>query len=249
MLRSGTLAAALLLALIPGCGPPAEPAASPGAAESAAGSPGAASGEASGEAAAAPKAAPEPGKPEGAGEAAPSEASVLARDLLKTGGRRIGYSASKKGFLYPLETRQKSGFSLDINALGEDGSPGDATRVCSVGECEEHLDELTKELLPKLASRLENEGYVSLRGIGWPTGRDELEVSSLGMKLHYKKGRLEGIREGKPPVAFAPVGKRLDAQEPLAVFLVPDHKLLAVLAAPGGNGKGVVQELYLVKLP
>jgi hypothetical protein len=91
---------------------------------------------------------------------------------LKTGGRRIAYSASKKGFLYPLETRQKSGFSLDINALGEDGSSSDATRVCQIGECEEHLDEITKELLPKLASRLETEGYVSLRWIGWPTGRE-----------------------------------------------------------------------------
>jgi hypothetical protein len=249
MLRSGTLAAALLLALLPGCGPPAEPAASPEPAEPTKELSGAASGEAKSGAEAAPQAASEAAKPSSAGEPAPSEAASLARDLLKSGGRRIGYSASKKGFLYPLETREKSGFSLDVYSLGEDGNPRDATRVCQIGECEERLDEISKELLPKLASRLETEGYVSLRGIGWPSGRDELEVSSLGMKLKYKKGRLEGIREGKPPVGFAPVGRRLDAPEPLAVFVVPDSKLLAVLAAPGGNAKGVVQELYLVKMP
>jgi hypothetical protein len=242
MLRSTTLAALVTLALLPGCGPPAEPAQAPEpttlSTEPAAG------GEA-------PRAAAEPAasKPEGGGEVAPSESMSLARDFLKSGGRRIGYSASKKMFLYPLETRQKDGFSLDIAALGEDGEPREATRVCQFGECDERLDEISKDLLPKLSSRLETEGYVSLRGIGWPSGRDELDVNTLGIKLRYKKGKLEAEREGKPKAALAPVGRRLDAQELLAVFVVPDSKLLAVLAAPGKDAKGVVQELYLVKLP
>jgi hypothetical protein len=249
MLRSQRLAAVLSLTWLAGCGPPQAPAASPEAGQAPPEGSSAASGEASGAAEAGSSAAKGAGTPEGAAEGAPSEATSLARDFLKSGGRRIGYSASKKGFLYPLETRQKNGFSLDIYFLGEDGNPKDPTRVCQVGECEERLDEISKDLAPKLASRLETEGYVSLRGIGWPSGRDELEVSSLGMKLHYKKGQLSGSQEGKPKVALAPVGKRLDAQELLAVFVVPDRKLLAVLAAPGGGAKGVVQELYLVKLP
>lgn len=248
MLRSGTLAALLTLAVLaaPGCGPPAEPAAAPESGAETKADPAAASGEpASGSAAEAAA------KPAGGGEAAPSESASLARDFLKSGGRRIGYSASKKGFLYPLEMRQKDGFSLEIASLGEDGEPREATRVCQLGECEEHLDELGKELLPKLVSRLETEGYVSLRGIGWPSGRDELEVNTLSLKLHYKKGRFSAEREGKPKAELAPVGRRLEAPEPLAVFVVPDRKLLAVLAAPGkaDQAKGVVQELYLVKLP
>ena len=93
-------------------------------------------------------------------EAPASEAAALARDFLKTGGRRIGYSASKKAFAYPVERRTETGFGLDIQFMGADGQPKDSMRVCQIGECEEHLDELAKELLPKLTSRLEHRNHL-----------------------------------------------------------------------------------------
>jgi hypothetical protein len=183
-------------------------------------------------------------------EAPASEAAALARDFLKTGGRRIGYSASKKAFAYPVEHRSEAGFGLDIQFIGADGQAKDAMRVCQIGECEEHLDELAKELLPKLTSRLEQDGYVSIRGIGWPQGRDELEVNSLTMKLKYTKGKIEALREGKPAARLTQAGtKRLDAPTLLAVFVVPDSKLLGVFAPPSGDAKGLVQDFYIFKLP
>lgn len=252
MLRSATSAAALVVmfAWLPGCGPktdaatPPSPSAEPDAPKGDA--PAAGSGEPSAEAA--PSGTPEAGKADAPAEAAPSDAASLARDFLKSGGRRIGYSATKKMFAYPLETRKETGFSLDIHFMSEDGNLHDAMRVCQFGECEEHLDEIKKDFVPKLSSRLESDGYVSIRGIGWPDARDELEVSSLKMKLHYTKGKMEVLREGKPALGLGAIGKRIDAKSPLAVFVVPDKKFMAVFAQPG-DAKGVVQELYLVKLP
>lgn len=183
-------------------------------------------------------------------EAEASEAATLARDFLKTGGRRIGYSASKKAFAYPMERRSETGFGLDIQFMGADGQAKDAMRICQIGECEEHLDELAKELMPKLTARLEQDEYVSIRGIGWPQGRDELEVNSLTMKLKYTKGKIEALREGKPAARLQQAGsKRLDAQTLFAVFVVPDSKLLGVLAPPSGDAKGLVQDFYIFKLP
>lgn len=201
----------------------------------------------------------EAGKEAGGGEAAKSaeaqaepqsEAAALARDFLKTGGRRIGYSATKKMFAYPAEQRSETGFGLDIQFVGEDGKPRDMMRICQIGECEEHLDELSKELMPKLSSRLESDGYVSIRGIGWPQGRDELEVSSLSMKLKYAKGSLSALREGKPAAKLTVQGgKRLTADTLLAVFVIPDTKWLPVFAPPGKDEKGLLQEFFVLKLP
>lgn len=179
-----------------------------------------------------------------------SEAAAMARDFLKTGGRRIGWSAQKKMFAYPAEQRSETGFGLDIQFVGEDGKPRDAMRICQIGECEEHLDELSKELLPKLTSRLENDGYVSIRGIGWPQGRDELEVSSLSMKLQYSKGTLSSLREGKPAARLSiQGGKRISADTLLAVFVIPDTKWLPAFAPPGKDAKGLTQEFFVFKLP
>jgi hypothetical protein len=190
------------------------------------------------------------GEKKPAEEGSTSDAATLARDFLKTGGRRIGYSASKKGFAYPVEQRQEKGFGLDIQFMGEDGKPRDAMRVCQIGECEEHLDEISKELLPKLAKRLEDDGYVAIRGIGWPQGRDELEVSLLGMKLKYTKGKLEALREGKPAARLNVAGgKRLDSPGLLAVFVVPDSKVLAAFGTPADTKGGLVQDFYVFKLP
>ena len=130
--------------------------------------------------------------------------------------------------------------------MSEDGNLHDNMRVCQFGECEEHLDEISKDFLPKLSSRLDGDGYVSIRGIGWPDARDELEVNGLSGKLHYSKGKMELERDGKK-AGLAGIGKRIEAKSPLAVFVVPDKKIMAVFAQPGGGG--VVQELYLVKLP
>jgi hypothetical protein len=174
----------------------------------------------------------------------------LARDFLKTGGRRVGYSATKKAFAYPVEHRAERGFGLDVQFAGDDGRPRDMMRICQIGECEEHLDEIMKEMLPKLASRLEQDGYVSIRGIGWPQGRDELEVNSLTMKLKYTKGKLESLREGKPAARLTLLGgKRLDAPTLMAVFIIPDTQLLGAFAAPSGDAKGMVQDFYVFKLP
>lgn len=252
--------APVLLACIAGCGPsseakpPPQPESETAPDKGTIGAPEASGGEASGEAkpsggeGASGEAKPE-AKPAEA-EAPASEAATLARDFLKTGGRRIGYSASKKAFAYPVEHRTETGFGLDIQFVGADGQPKDAMRVCQIGECEEHLDELAKELLPKLTSRLEQDEYVSIRGIGWPQGREELEVNSLTMKLKYTKGKIEALREGKPPARLVQAGsKRLDAATLLAVFVVPDSKLLGVFAPPSRDAKGLVQDFYIFKLP
>jgi hypothetical protein len=245
MLRSGTLVFPLVLALLAGCGAPPPPS-SPDAPPAEAPAPGeeAAPADPSGEAAPASEAAPAEAAPQGA---APSEAEALARDFLKSGGRRVGYSASKKSFAYPFEQRREDGFRLDIVFTDEEGRRKDALEVCDFAACAEKLDEIAKDLLPKLAGRLEGDGYASIRGLGWPSGRDELEVGTLGMKLRYANGRLEALREGKPPASLGPIGAK--KPELLAIFVIPDVKRLGVFAKPSGDAKGVVQEFHVVKLP
>lgn len=260
MLSLRTLVASIVLAMLPGCGPPKD-ASDPtkesgdtgGAASSSSPSPkpddAAAKPVESGEAAAgeAPKSGGEKPAP---AEVKESDAMVLARDFLKSGGRRIGYSATKKMFAFPMEQRSERGFGLDVSFVGEDGAEKSRTRVCQMGECEEHLDEIVKDLLPKLAERLEGEGYVAIRGIGWPQGRDDLEVSTLSMKLKYSKGRFEALREGKPAAAIRQAGgKKLSTDTLFAIFVVPDSKLLGVLAPPSGDARGLVQEFFVFKLP
>jgi hypothetical protein len=238
--------AALILALCPSCGSPPAPETPPAKAaapEAEAAPSGAPSAEPAASAEPAPSAAPS-AKP----EAAPSESAALARELVKSGGRRIGYSAAKKAFAYPVERRIQNGFSIDIQFLGEDGSPRDTLRVCQPGECEDKLDEMLKDVLPKLGDRLERDGYTAIRAIGWPSGGDELEVSSLSGKLHWGKGRLELLRQGKPAAGLGQLGKRLDGT-PEAVFVVPGGKVLAAFSKPAGDGRGQVQELYLFKMP
>jgi hypothetical protein len=208
--------------------PPAEAPAEPSAQEE---------GAAAGGSAEAPAAADAPSS---AGPA--SETEVLARDFLKSGGRRIGYSATKKGFAYPQEQRRPDGFRLDILFTDEDGRKRDVMEVCDFVVCAEGLDEIAKTLVPKLAGKLESDGYVAIRGIGWPSNRDELEVGSLGMKLKLSGGRLEGLREGKPPATLGRV-----PQELLAIFVVPDAKRLAIFTKPSSGG--MVQEFHVLKLP
>jgi len=151
-------------------------------------------------------------------------------------------------FVVPNEKRTETSFSLDVLFYSEDGSSKDPMRICQPGECEEKLDELLKDLLPKLAQKLEEGGFVAIRSIGWPDNRDELEVSSLGMKLKYSKGKLEGFKEGeKKGVPFTAQGGRLEAPTLKAIFLVPDTKLLAVFATP--TKAGVVQTFHVLKMP
>lgn len=250
-----TLALGLFVALLSGCGSQKPPATAEGegnVAESKADSKpeetnpteGGADEAKGGDAA---DAKPTEAKPTGPAKA-PSEAESLARDIVKGGGRRIGYSATKKMFVVPYEKRNETSFSLDVHFYGEDGASRDPMRVCQPGECEEHLDEILKEFLPKLATKLEEGGYVAIRGIGWPDNRDELEVSSLGMKLKYSNGRMEGLKDGKKTAAFTVVGGRLDASGLKAIFVVPDSKLLGVFVTPAKE-PGVVQTFHLLKMP
>ena len=244
MRRPFSFAASLSL-MLAGCGspPPVDTPPAPTAAPDA-------SGSAAPDATAAPEARAEPAPSAApAAEAPGSEAATLARELAKSGGRRIGYSASKKAFAHPVERRIQNGFSLDIQFTGEDGSARDAMRVCQPGECEDRLDEMLKAFLPKLTERLERDGFTTMRAIGWPGGGDELEVSSLGAKLHYEKGRLTRVITGKPGVALTKLGGPRFDSAPEAVFVVPGGKLLAVFAKPSGDAKGLVQELHVFRLP
>jgi hypothetical protein len=238
MIRHFSLAAPILL-ILASCGspPPAEPPKTEAAAPEASADPAA---SAAPEASAAPAATT---------EAPASDAATLARELAKSGGRRIGYSASKKAFAHPVERRIQNGFSLDIQFTGEDGSPRETMRVCQPGECEDRLDEMLKAFLPKLTERLDRDGFVTMRAIGWPGGGDELEVSSLSAKLHYEKGRLTKVLQGKPGAALTKLGGPRFDTAPEAVFVVPGGKLLAVFAKPSGDAKGLVQELHVFKLP
>ena len=177
-----------------------------------------------------------------------SETETLARDVVKGGGRRIGFSASKKLFAVPNEKRNETNFGLDVFFYGDDGANRDPIRVCQMGECEEHLNEKLDEVLPKIIQKLDEGGFVSVRGIGWPDGRDELEVSSLGMKLKFKGGRLEGLREGKPAVTFQVAGGRLDVSEIKAIYLPTDSKMMGLFGKPS-RATGSVQAFYVLKIP
>jgi hypothetical protein len=165
----------------------------------------------------------------GASESDASGSQALARDLIKAGGRFVGWSATKKSFVHPQQRRSGQSTSLDVVFTDEEGRAKDVMRICQIGECEEGLTELAKEAMPKLTSRLDGEGFVAVRAIGWPQGRDELDVSALGMKLKLAGGTLQGVREGKP-VRIGAVKPKL-----LAVFVVPDAKLLGVVTSPDGE--------------
>ena len=258
MRRARALFASVVLALLPSCGPPpeastpeagGEPKGAEASAPEAKATPGAAPSASPGA-----SGAPETGKPGGNADAHVSESMSLARDLVAAYGNRIGYSATKRSFAFSTEHRSGMGLmgsSLDIHFVGDDGRPRDTMSICQTG-CKEEFSEFAKELLPKLASRLEQDGYVSLQSIYWPWRRDELEVNRLSMKLKYTNGRLEALREGKPAARLTLLGERsLYAERLLAVFVIPDTKLLATLAPPRADETGVAQDFYfsLWKLP
>lgn len=216
MTRVLALAASVLLASLPACGGSSTPAQAP---EPAPESPAASS--------AAPTDAPAADAPKQAPAAEASPAETLARDLVKAGGRRIGYSAAKKRFIVPVDFRNDSGRGLDLRFYDDDGAQREIQRVCQPGECEDRLDEIVKDLLPKLAGRLGAEGYEPIYSVGWPSGRDEIDVSALGGKLRYEQGRLSVVRDKKTsPLhgAKAPRGATLSA-----VYPVPAAKLLGAL--------------------
>ncbi|MDI1443434.1 hypothetical protein [Polyangium sp. 6x1] len=245
---------AFVLALLPACGPAKEPVTPEGGGESTT-----------------KEAAPEESKPAEetqAAEAKPagetpaeakaperkpaeakalSESESLAKEIIKGGGRRIGWSASKKLFVVPMEKRNESTGSLEIHFFGEDGQSRDPMRVCQPGECEEHLDEKVAEVLPKLAQKLEEGQFVAIRSIGWPDNRDELDVSSLSMKLKWSKGKIEGVKEGQKPTPFTAAGGKLDISALKAIYIVPDSKLLGVFGTP--SKPGFVQTFHVVKMP
>jgi predicted small lipoprotein YifL len=233
-----TAAASLLLSSLPGCGA-AAPAHAPEA-ESAA--PAASSAEASHETPGATPAADAPAPEPAASSSSPAES--LARDLVKSGGRRIGYSASKKRFVVPADMRTDGGRGLDLKFYDDEGAQREIQRVCQPGECEDRLDEIARELIPKLAARLEKEGYEPISASGWPSGRDELPIGALGGKLHYEKGRLSLTVDGKK--AATPLrtagGKAPRSDALQAVYPVPAAKLLGAVVE--GD-----KEFYVFKLP
>jgi hypothetical protein len=203
------------------------------------------SAEPSASAAASASAAPEAPAPPPAAESATSPAETLARDLIKSGGRRIGWSASKKRFVVPIEMRADGGRGLDVRYYDDDGNQRENQRVCQPGECEERLNEIAKDLIPKLASRFESEGYEAVSSIGWPSGREEIDVSSLELKLRFDKGKLSAVREKKPAAALR-VGGGKGPKVPLsAIYPVPAAKLVGAFAP----GEKVVQDFFVFKLP
>ncbi|APR77377.1 Hypothetical protein A7982_02724 [Minicystis rosea] len=240
MTRIATLVAVALLASLPACGPSTPPQSPDPAKEAASAAP-----EASASAApsAEPTAAAEAPKP--APAAAPeSPMETLARDLVKAGGRRIGYSATKKRFIVPIEMRNDGGRGLALHFYDDDGQQREVERVCQPGECEDKLNEIAKELIPKLAARLEKEGYEAIFSVGWPQGRDELESGT--MKLRYEKGKLLYVPEKKGPTPLRALGGRSPKTPSLsAVYPVPAVKLLGVFAV----GEKVAQEFFVFKLP
>ncbi|MFT3764208.1 MAG: hypothetical protein QM820_01610 [Minicystis sp.] len=239
MNRLAALAATLLCASLPACGP-ATPPETPEPAKAAPSAEPVATGAAPSAEPVATGAASEAPKP----AAAESPAETLARDLVKAGGRRIGYSASKKRFVVPIEMRSDGGRGLDIRYYDDEGNQRENERVCQPGECEEKLNEIAKELIPKLAARLEKEGYEAIFSVGWPAGRDEVESGS--MKLRYEKGKLLYVNEKKPPTPLRALGGRSPKAAALsAVYPVPSAKVLGVFAP----GEKVAQEFFVFKLP
>jgi hypothetical protein len=234
--RITALAASLMLASLPSCGPPSAPQTPEPAKEAPSAEPAAAP-------SAEPSSAPEAGKP---APSTDSPAETLARDLVKAGGRRIGFSAGKKRFVVPMETRAENSRGLTLRFFDDEGQEREVLKICQPGECEERLNELAKELIPKLVARFESEGYESVSSIGWPSGRDEIDVSSAGLKLRYEKGKLSVVREKKAATPLRSLGGRTPKAASLsAVYPVPAAKLLGAFA----EGDKVVQEFYVFKLP
>lgn len=198
-------------------------------------------------ASAAPSASAAPEEPKAAPPAeSTSPAETLARDLVKSSGRRIGWSASKKRFVVPIEMRSDGGRGLDVRFYDDDGNQRENQRVCQPGECEERLNEIAKELIPKLAARFESEGYEAIGSVGWPSGREEIDVGSLELKLRYAKGKLSAVREKKPPVALRVGGGKGPKADALsAIYPVPAAKLVGAFA-PGDKN---AQEFFVFKLP
>lgn len=165
---------------------------------------------------------------------AETEQEELARYLIKLPGRRVAYSAQKKGFAVTRETVSGGTFTVDVVFTDEQGRSTEVVRICDPSECDEALDDLAKKKIPELAQRFSDQGYVSIRAVGWPSGRGELDVGSMGLKLILKDRRLTAEREGKPP---KPIGT-LPAKSPalLAIFPVPDAELIGVYAAPDESG-------------
>jgi hypothetical protein len=221
-------AALVALALLAACGP-ATPAQAP---EPAKDSPA----EPAKEASTAEPAAPEASKPAPAAEAS-SPADSLARDLVKAGGRRIAFSASKKRFLVPVDQRAGDGRGLNLYLYDDEGGQREIVKVCQPGECEEHLDEIVKDLLPKLSARLQSEGFEAVSAVGWPEGRDEIDVATLQVRLKQDRGRLSLV-SGKKSTPLRTLG-HAPAGTISAVYPIPSAKLLAVQA--GG--------FFLFKLP
>jgi hypothetical protein len=218
------LALALALAA---CGP-AAPANAP--------EPGKDSEPAASAAADAKSAAPEAAKPDTAKEDSPAEA--LARDLLKAGGRRIAWSASKKRFIVPTDARAEGGRGLDLRFYDDEGQQRDIQRVCQPGECEERLDEIVKQMIPTLAARLDKEGFEAISSVGWPSGRDEIEVGTLNAKLKNDRGKLAIVRE-KKTTALKASGGHAPKGEVSVVYPIPSAKLLGVVAG----------DFFVFKLP
>jgi hypothetical protein len=195
---------------------------------------------ASAAASATPDAAPD-AQPAASGASGPESAQdLLARDLLKSGGRRIAWSATKKRFLLPVDSRSGGGRGLDLVLYDDEGQQRDIKRICQPGECEDRLDEILKEELPKLAARLGSEGYEAVSSIGWPSGRDELDVATLNVKLRNDRGRISLVREGKPPAQLRVLGGKPPKGDPSVLYPVPSAKLMGVLAGDA---------FYVVKLP
>jgi hypothetical protein len=217
--------AALVIASIPACGPATPAPAAEGAKDSPPAEP----------AASAAPAEPEAAKSAPAGEPSPME--TLARDLLKSGGRRIAWSASKKRFLVPMDQRADGGRGLNLYFYDDEGNQREILKVCQPGECEDRLDELAKELLPKLTARLSSEGFEAVSSVGWPSGRDEIEVGTLNAKLRQDKGRISIVRDKKSTPLRAMGGKTKG--EISAVYPVTSSKLMGVLAG----------DFFVVKLP
>jgi hypothetical protein len=180
--------------------------------------------------------APEAAKPETAKEDSPAEA--LARDLLKAGGRRIAWSASKKRFIIPTDARAEGGRGLDLRFYDDEGNQRDIQRVCQPGECEERLDEIVKQMIPTLAARLDHEGFEAISSVGWPSGRDEIEVGTLNAKLKNDRGRLSIVREKKTTALKAASG-HAPKGDVSVVYPVPSAKLLGVVAG----------DFFVFKLP
>lgn len=196
-----------------------------------------------------PLAAPEaPATP----PASPSDTADLAGHLAKGSPQAMGYSPTQKAFVFPVQRLVdqvgRNGFVLDVQFVGEDGKSRYTLHVCSLRDCEEQAFDLGKNVRPKLAARLDKEGYMALEGVAWPSRAEEVTISSLGVKLRYANGSLSVVREGKPAVALTPLGGKRLGVAPHSVFPVPDSPLLAVIATLGDE-REMYQGLYVFRIP